>query len=142
MSSEVKTEVEVAEEVTETQVENNDMSFEGIFQTFDIDKLGINDNGFITKLLFKPNYLGNYENCYVNSFMVSAKETVNNLDEVVKTLKDIVKDDETKWSGVKVRVKGHLQANDYEKSVMTTSNKKVKILARENKLHISDIEIL
>ena len=30
-----------------------------------------------TKLLFKPNYLGNYENCYVNSFMVSAKETVS-----------------------------------------------------------------
>ena len=91
MSSEVKTEVEVAEKVTETQVENNDMSFEGIFQTFDIDKLGINDNGFITKLLFKPNYLGNYENCYVNSFMVSAKETVNNLDEVVKTLKDMLR---------------------------------------------------
>tara|TARA_R100001594_G_C4019695_1_gene258884 strand:+ start:629 stop:1054 length:426 start_codon:yes stop_codon:yes gene_type:complete len=141
MSSEVKTKEDVAENVTET-VENNDMSFEGIFQTFDIDKLGINDNGFITKLLFKPNYLGNYENCYVNSFMVSAKETVNNIDEVVKTLKDIVKDDDSKWAGVKVRVKGHLQANDYEKSVTTTSNKRVKILARENKLHISDIEIL
>ena len=125
-----------------TTVENNDMEFIGEFQTFDIDKLGSNSNGYAEKLLFKPNYLGAYENCYVNSFMVSAKSDVSNLEEVFTTLKEIIKDDATKWAGVKVRVRGHLQANDYVKSVKTVDNKRVKIQARENKLHISDIELL